>query len=63
MFMTKKVVSRLHSQNLKVLVWTPNAEKQIKRAIKLGADGIISDEVQLLKEVILKLDPQSQSFS
>jgi len=60
---TKGSVEKVQSWGLKVLVWTPNTKEQIKRAIKLGADGIISDNVQLLKQIILDLNPNSGSFN
>ena len=52
MWATKQRVRSLQTAGIKVLIWTPNTSRRISRAIKLGADGIISDNIVLLKEVI-----------
>jgi glycerophosphoryl diester phosphodiesterase len=51
-FLNKRIVKLIHQHGLKVLVWAPNTEVQIKQAIGLGVDGIISDNAKLLKEII-----------
>lgn len=38
-----KTINRAHEQGVKVIVWTVNKEKDIKRLKSIGADGIISD--------------------
>jgi glycerophosphoryl diester phosphodiesterase len=52
--MTKQIVGSLQKRGLKVIVWTPNNQKQIEKALKLGTDGIISDNIRLLKETLGK---------
>ena len=37
------LVARLHKKNIKVLPWTVNTEKAWDRMVKLGVDGIITD--------------------
>jgi len=49
---SKEMVDLVHSHGFKALVWTPNSPLSIKNAIRCGADGIISDQVELLKTVI-----------
>lgn len=49
---TKTKIKWLKSLGIKVLVWTPNTEKSINRALDNGADGIISDNIVLLKEIL-----------
>ena len=49
---TKGKIKWLQSLGIKVLVWWPNSERTIKRALNNGADGIISDNIKLLKEII-----------
>ena len=51
-FINQKMVGFLHKEGLKVLVWTPNTEPAIQRCIDLRVDGIISDNVRLLKEML-----------
>ncbi len=36
-------VDEAHSIGIKVYPWTPNKASEIKRVIKLGVDGVISD--------------------
>lgn len=38
-----KTINRAHSKGCKVIVWTVNSEKDMKRLIRLGADGFITD--------------------
>jgi glycerophosphoryl diester phosphodiesterase len=51
---SEEMVELVQGQGLKALVWTANSPLPIKNAIKCGADGIISDHVELLKEVLQK---------
>jgi glycerophosphoryl diester phosphodiesterase len=46
------MVSLIHRRGFKAIVWTANSSIGIKHAAKSGADGIISDRVKLLKEII-----------
>ncbi len=41
-----------HENNLKVFGWTVNDEKDMKQLIQMGIDGIITDDIQLLKKVL-----------
>ena len=42
----------VHRRGFKAVIWTANSKIGIKHAIRSGADGVISDRVNLLKEVI-----------
>ncbi|MBX4197300.1 hypothetical protein KW801_01940 [Candidatus Saccharibacteria bacterium] len=46
------MVSLVHNRGFKAIVWTANSSLGIKHAIRSGADGIISDRIGLLKEVL-----------
>ncbi|MFX0031424.1 MAG: glycerophosphodiester phosphodiesterase [Candidatus Hodarchaeota archaeon] len=48
----QELVNYAHANNLKVNVWTVNERKDIERLINLGVDGIITDDIQLAKELI-----------
>ena len=41
--LNKKVVKKIKSENLIINAWTVNEINQIKRIMKLGVDGIITD--------------------
>lgn len=49
---SRPMVNLVHRRGLKAVVWTANSRLGIKHAIRSGADGIISDRIHLLKEVI-----------
>lgn len=51
---TPEIVERVHEMGLQVHVWTPNDKKSMEESLARGVDGIMSDEIRLLKEVIDK---------
>ena len=58
MDVTKRLVEKEHTRGRKVNVWTVNAEKDIRRMIKAGVDGIFTDDPlkarSLLNEITAK---------
>jgi len=42
------MVKKCHSQNMKIIPWTVNDKKQIKKLKKMGVDGIITDYPNLV---------------
>jgi glycerophosphoryl diester phosphodiesterase len=48
------MINLIHRRGFKAIVWTANSSLGIKHAIRSGADGIISDRVELLKKLIEK---------
>ncbi len=46
------MVSLVHRRGFKAVVWTANSKLGIKHAIRSGIDGLISDRIGLLKEVV-----------
>jgi len=46
------MIGLMHRRGLKAIVWTANSKLAIKNAVRCGADGIISDRVDLLKEIL-----------
>jgi glycerophosphoryl diester phosphodiesterase len=52
----KRMADQVHRQNVKVLVWTANSHRAIKKAINCQVDGIISDRIKLLQETIKLID-------
>lgn len=55
-FLSRRIVKQVKGQNVEVLTWTVNSRRAIKRAVDLGVDGIISDNVKLLKEIVKSID-------
>jgi glycerophosphoryl diester phosphodiesterase len=49
---SEQMVRLAHKQGLRVVIWTANSPLSIKNAINCGADGIISDKITLLKEIL-----------
>jgi glycerophosphoryl diester phosphodiesterase len=47
-WVSKHNVSRMHSQGVKVLPWTPNTPSAWKRVLERGADGVITDDPESL---------------
>ena len=50
----KELVDFAHEQGLKVFVWTVNSRRAMKKLIEIGVDGIITDNIALLNEVLGK---------
>jgi len=49
---TRDFISRAHQLGLQVHVWTLNTRAGIERALDLGADGVMTDEVELLRDIL-----------
>lgn len=51
---TKDSIAEAHRLGLEVVVWTVNKPEDMERMIDLGADGVISDRPDLLRQVAAK---------
>ena len=49
---TREFIRRAHQLGLQVHVWTLNTRAAIERALDLGADGVMTDEVELLRDIL-----------
>ena len=49
---TERFVAAAHRARLPVHVWTINDEPTIKRLLDLSVDGIMSDRLRLLQDVL-----------
>ncbi|MFX0144701.1 MAG: glycerophosphodiester phosphodiesterase, partial [Candidatus Hodarchaeota archaeon] len=50
----KEFVKSIHEYDMLVNVWTVNEESEIKKVLEMGVDGIISDNIQLVKNLLNK---------
>ena len=50
--LNSKLLKKAGLMNRKVMVWKVNSEPQMRRCIRKGADGIITDEIELLNKVL-----------
>jgi glycerophosphoryl diester phosphodiesterase len=49
---TREFIRRTHELGLDVHVWTLNTRADIERVLDLGADGVMTDEVLLLRDIL-----------
>jgi len=49
---TPAFIRRAHQTGLDVHVWTLNTRAEIERALDLGADGVMTDDVVLLRDIL-----------
>ncbi|MET7615252.1 glycerophosphodiester phosphodiesterase family protein, partial [Streptomyces seoulensis] len=48
----RRFVRAAHARGLKVHVWTVNEPERMHRLLDLGADGIMTDHIDTLREVM-----------
>jgi len=51
--LTSEILDAVHQMGLQVHVWTINEEQEMERLLDLGVDALMTDRVQLLKEVLV----------
>lgn len=52
LYVTPKFVNTSHTQGMMVIPWTVNTEKEMRRLVTCGVDGIISDYPDMLDQVV-----------
>ncbi len=52
--MTERFVAAAHNAGLPVHVWTINEETTINELLDFGVDGIMTDRLRLLREVLTR---------
>ena len=53
---TKRLIDNAHASGKYVHVWTINDAEQMRELIELGVDGLVSDDIGLLQEVLAEYD-------
>ncbi len=51
LLLSKKVIRACHQKNMKVIPWTVNDVKSMRRLIRIGVDGIITDYPNRIEQV------------
>ena len=57
---SERFVARAHEAGLQVHVWTIDDEQTIRALLDLGVDGLISDRIDVLADVLARLDDETQ---
>ncbi|MFW9940261.1 MAG: glycerophosphodiester phosphodiesterase [Candidatus Thorarchaeota archaeon] len=52
----QNLIVKTHKNNIKIIPWTVDSESEIKRLINLGIDGIITNEIQKVKNVLNEMN-------
>lgn len=52
--LNEKYINFLKSNNQKVIAWTINDESEMRLLIKRGVDGIMTDNIRLLKNILIE---------
>ena len=45
-----------HKNNLKIFPWTVNSESAIKKLINIGIDGIITNDVEKVRMLLIQIN-------
>ncbi len=55
------LIIRCHEQGIRVYVWTVDDEREMKKLLAWGVDGIYSNKPELLTEVVRSIVPEQQN--
>jgi glycerophosphoryl diester phosphodiesterase len=58
-FASRRIIRKLHRQNKTVFVWTVDSKRQMRKLIRRGADGIITNRPDIARELIENKKPRS----
>lgn len=56
-FASRRIIRKLHAQNKTVFVWTINSERRMKKLIRRGVDGIITNRPDIARKLIENKKP------
>jgi len=57
----KALINKCHDQGIRVYVWTVDDEREMKKLLLWGADGIYSNKPELLREVVRNAESWEQN--
>ena len=52
--LNERYINFLKNNNQKVIAWTINDESEMRLLIKRGVDGIMTDKILLLKNILIE---------
>lgn len=52
-YLTAELVDEVHAHGIPIWVWTVNEEQDMRRAIEAGADAIMTDDPERLRDVLV----------
>jgi glycerophosphoryl diester phosphodiesterase len=55
--LTPALLRAAHRQGVEVHVWTVNEPETMRRLVRAGVDGIVSDRADVAVEVLREIDP------
>ncbi|MCA9375552.1 MAG: glycerophosphodiester phosphodiesterase [Candidatus Doudnabacteria bacterium] len=58
-FLTKAHVQRIHEAGLKAIAWTPTWKWWVRRALRMGVDGLVTNRVDVARTVVETLSKQA----
>jgi len=54
---SERFVSRAHDLGLQVHVWTVDDEASVRTLLDLGVDGLITDRIDVIRDVLDEIAP------
>ena len=60
---TRRFVAHAHLLNIAVHVWVVNDESNMRRLLDWGVDGIMTDRLDILAQVMADVSGRSSSYS
>jgi len=52
----KKFIKKAHHNNIKIFPWTVDSDSAITKLIKIGVDGIITNDISKVKEILNQIN-------
>ena len=49
---TSKIIEKAHTLGIKVILWTPDTKSAMKKLVKIGADGIVTNRPDILLSLV-----------
>jgi glycerophosphoryl diester phosphodiesterase len=56
LLINKKFIQKAHQNNLKIFPWTVNSESRMEELVKMGVNGLITNDIQTAKNCIKRIN-------